>query len=146
MLYISKTCFRKIVKEVILLNDFFDYPVKEILESRKLFTKFYTQWKKEGYSESEIAKKMFISKTTLIRYKKIFNLPPVGNQNRSLSNKNGLTRELLKEAEKIGLTHHTINRRIKMYQWTLEDAVSIPPLPRNKRRHWQDKIKVGENQ
>lgn len=106
--------------------------------NKEEFSKQYLDYMHDGKKDKEISELMFISKHTLYRYKKICNLPMIHcGKERLRYNKNGLTLELLEEAEKIGLCAHTINKRIRAYGWTLEDAVSIPPIPREKRRKWK---------
>jgi transposase len=101
---------------------------------REEFVPLYKQFKREGLTDREVAKKLFIGKSTLTLYKKQCGLPMVANKDKKmLTNKNGLTKELLEEAKKIGLTSSLINARLSNCYWTLEEATTIPPLKRGKK-------------
>jgi hypothetical protein len=100
----------------------------------KEFVSRYNQMKSEGLTDRQIAENLVIAKSTLTHYKKIYGLPmtPI-NLRKSMTNNNGVTREMLEEAKKIGLSSSLINARISNCYWTPEEACSIPPLPRGKK-------------
>jgi hypothetical protein len=97
------------------------------------FIERYTQLKKQHLLEHEIADKMFIGKNTLYRYKKRYGVPVITKENKELVNENGLTREWLNIAQQNGLTSSMVNARIREYQWSVEDACTIPVLPKGKK-------------
>lgn len=94
----------------------------------------YKRLKLEGLTDKKISEKMFIGKSTLTHYKKEYGVPLTPpNEKKMMSNTNGLTKEMLDEAKKIGLTSNLINARISNCYWSLEEAISIPPLPKGKK-------------
>jgi transposase len=98
------------------------------------FIPLYKQYKSEGLLEKEIALKLYISKATLTNYKKQYGLPMVANKDKKmLTNKNGLTKEMLEEGKKNGLNSSLINARLTNCHWTIEEAITIPPLKRGKK-------------
>lgn len=102
------------------------------------FVSNYLAYKRDGKTDKEISKLMFISKNTLYRYKKVCDLPVTHvSKMRKRVNDNGVSIEMFDQARQIGLCPHTVNKRIRGYGWTVEDAISIPPLPREKRRKWK---------
>jgi hypothetical protein len=114
--------------------------MKKIWEKDEFIAE-YTKWKAEGLTESAIAAKMFIGKNTLYRNKKDYGLPILKPSERALNNTHGLTRSMLEKAKKIGLDSHLICQRIRDYHWTLEDAISIPAIPKDQCRSWHIKVK-----
>jgi hypothetical protein len=94
------------------------------------FIERYTQLKKQHLLDHEIADKMFIGKNTLYRYKKRYGVPIITKENKELVNENGLTREWLNVARQNGLTSSLVNARIREHQWSVEDACTIPVLPK----------------
>jgi hypothetical protein len=93
------------------------------------FIERYNQLKSQHLPDVKIAEKMFISKNTLYSYKKKYDVPMITQANKELINDNGLTREWLNVAKSNGLTSSTVNMRIREYQWSVEEACTIEPLP-----------------
>lgn len=116
-------------------------PMENILYDKDAFTAYYNKCKHDGIRDKNIAKELHISPYTLINYKKKYRIDMMEPHERALNNKNGITREMVKEAEKLGISSHLANRRVRTYNWTVEDAISIPPLPIDKRRDWKFKLK-----
>jgi orotate phosphoribosyltransferase-like protein len=97
------------------------------------FIEKYNQLKSQHFTEKEIADKMFIGKHTLYLHKKKYGIPIITKENKELINENGLTREWLNIAQRNGLTSSMVNARIREYQWSVEDACTIPVLPKGKK-------------
>jgi hypothetical protein len=98
------------------------------------FIEKYNQLKGEGLLENEIARRMSISQNTLLRNKHRFGIPLITMETRELTNENGLSLEMLKKAKEIGLTSSMVNQRIRTYNWTVEEACTIPPLEKGGRK------------
>jgi hypothetical protein len=94
------------------------------------FIERYTQLKNQHLLEHEIADKMFIGSNTLYRYKKKYGVAIITKENKELINDNGLTREWLNIAQQNGLDSSLVNARIREHQWSVEDACTIPVLPK----------------
>jgi hypothetical protein len=92
------------------------------------FKSRYLMLKNEGKTDVEISKLLFISRTTLTRLKKENQLGGI------MRNKQGISENQLKQAESIGLDRHLVLLRVREYGWSIEQAISIPKIPRNKRR------------
>jgi hypothetical protein len=97
------------------------------------FIERYNQLKNQNLLDKEIADKMFISKNTLYRYKKMYGVPMITKESKELINGNGLTREWLTIAQQNGLSSSLVNARIREHHWSVEDACTIKALPMGKK-------------
>lgn len=90
------------------------------------FKEKYLALKEKGLKDKEIAKELFLTKSSLYTRKKKAGLS-MKHYSQQLKGKYqyGITAEEMEEARKIGLHRQTIYTRIKRLGWSKKDALTI---------------------
>jgi hypothetical protein len=105
------------------------------------FKEKYLALKKKGLKDKEIAKELFLTKSSLYARKKKagFSMKHYSQQLKG-KYQYGITAEEMEEARKIGLHRQTIYTRIKRLGWSKKDALTIR-AKKCKSRESKSKIK-----
>jgi hypothetical protein len=93
------------------------------------FKQFYLASKWFGKLDREIASELFVSSDTLYRMKKQVGLTNL-KRKRIKKNRQGLSEEQLRTADKNGIGRRNALRRRRLYGWTKVDAISVPLRPK----------------
>jgi hypothetical protein len=95
-----------------------------MLFNEEAFKTFYLASKWFGKLDREIAVELFVSSDTLYRMKKKCGL--VNQRKRIKKNRQGLSEEQLRTADKNGIGRRNALRRRRLYGWNKVDAISVP--------------------
>jgi transposase len=94
------------------------------------FKRQYLSLKREGETDEEIARKMYIGISTLKRYKKEYEIPTM---KQAKKNQQGITEKELLFAESKGIPRDRVLRRLRCDGWEIEKAINTPVCVRKKR-------------
>ena len=96
------------------------------------FRKQYLEFKKkERLTDRDIAEKLYISYSSLVKYKRLCGLNGFIRCRRS---KLPFTEQQLQAGEKIGLTRRIMYQRVREHGWSCEEACSVKNIGVGKRR------------